>query len=204
MENEIKISELAKIWDVSVNTTWTRIKKEGLLTIKKIDNNREITFVSISDDILKKYEVNKVNNGYYEELLTDDNTSQPLNGVQNQDIIEKFIEFSNATQDRLITLNNNHNEEVNNLNEELMKFKSKIPLLEDKANREGLYLSEINGLKKGNKRLITWLITLIILFVISASVLTALLVIANNKPPKIVEVTKEIIKVVEKPVIKKK
>ena len=55
MEKEIKISELARIWNVSVNATWTRIKKEGLITIKKMDNNREITFVTVSDEILNKY-----------------------------------------------------------------------------------------------------------------------------------------------------
>ena len=148
MDNKFKVSDLAKLWDVSVNATWARINKEGLITSKELDNNREITFVVVPEDILKKYEVNKVNkgvnNGYYEELLTDDNPSQP----QNPNNINTFF-------DKLLTLNNNYNERLLTLNEELIRYKSQIPLLEDKANREGLYLKEIGDLKKVNEELIT-------------------------------------------------
>lgn len=137
MEKEIKISELARIWNVSVNATWTRIKKEGLITIKKMDNNREITFVTVSDEILNKYMVNNVNNGVnngnYEELLTDDNTSQPLASTE---IIDKMIKFSNEVQERLITINNEHNEVVNNLNEQLITYKSQNLFLEDKSSKD--------------------------------------------------------------------
>ena len=40
-EKELKIAELAELWGVSVPTTWNRIKKEGLITFKKKDKNKE-------------------------------------------------------------------------------------------------------------------------------------------------------------------
>ena len=53
-EKELKISELANIWAVSVPTTWNRVRKEDLKTVKKIDENRkEVNYVIISDKIIK-------------------------------------------------------------------------------------------------------------------------------------------------------
>ena len=172
MDKEIKISELAKIWNVSVNATWTRIKREGLITVKKLDNNREITFVNIPEDVLNKYMVNNgVNNGNYEELLTDDNTSSSVKTPSSQEILEKMIDFSNEVQERLITLNENHNKELMNLTEEVNNYRSKIPLLEDKASREGLYLKEIKDLKKNNKNLIIFIIISVAIIVAMAFLL---------------------------------
>ena len=63
MEQEMKIAELATFWGVSVPTTWNRIRKEGLSTVtKKNENNKEITYVTISDEILKSYVINANNN----------------------------------------------------------------------------------------------------------------------------------------------
>ena len=78
MEKELKIAELASILGVSIPTTWNRIRKDGLKTVKKLDENRkEITYVIVSDDYAEKYinnvinNVNNVvNNGNYEDLLT--------------------------------------------------------------------------------------------------------------------------------------
>ena len=196
MEREIKIAELARLWNVSVNTTWTRIKKEGLITLKKLDNNREIAFVTIPDDIFNKYMVNNgVNNPNYEELLSDDNPSLPPNNISNADILDKMIDFSNEVQDRLITLNNHHNEEIMNLNEELNKYKNQFPLLEDRASREGVYLQEIKDLKKVNNIKTKWLITLIItslLIIISMS----FMLMYQHFNPKTVEKEKQVTKII--------
>ena len=46
MEKELKIAELSALWGVSVPTTWNRIRKEGLQTfIKKNENNKEVNYV---------------------------------------------------------------------------------------------------------------------------------------------------------------
>jgi hypothetical protein len=215
MNEEIKIADLARLWNVSVNTVWARIKKEGLLTSKRLDNNKEITFVSVPEEILKKYAVNNVinhtNNVDNEELLTSNNPDNGINNPQTVDIIERIMEYSKGVNEQLITINNNYNEELKTINNELMMYKSQMPLLEDKASREGLYLKEINELKevnnkvnKRNEALKSWLITVIILMVLALSTLSVFLILAIKKPPEIrtVEVEKIIEKTVEKPVIK--
>jgi hypothetical protein len=215
MNEEIKIADLARLWNVSVNTVWARIKKEGLLTSKRLDNNKEITFVPVPEEILKKYAVNNVinhtNNVDNEELLTTNNPNNEINNPQTVDIIERIMTYSQGVNEQLIAINNNYNEELRTVNNELMKYKSQMPLLEDKASREGLYLKEINELKevnnnvhKRNESLKNWLITVIILLILGLSTLTVLLILAIKKPPEIrtVEVEKIIEKTVEKPVIK--
>lgn len=213
MNEEIKIADLARLWNVSVNTVWARIKKEGLLTSKRLDNNKEITFVSVPEEILKKYAVNNVinhtNNVDNEELLTANNPNNEINNPQTVDIIERIMTYSQGVNEQLIAINNNYNEELRTVNNELIKYKSQMPLLEDKASREGLYLKEINELKevnnnvnKRNEALKNWLITVIILMILGLSALSVLLILAIKKPPEIrtVEVEKIIEKTVEKPV----
>lgn len=211
MNEEIKIADLARLWNVSVNTVWARIKKEGLLTSKRLDNNKEITFASVPEEILKKYAVNNVinhtNNVDNEELLTTNNPSNEINNPQTVDIIERIMTYSQGVNEQLIAINNNYNEELKTINNELMKYKSQMPLLEDKASREGLYLKEINELKevnndvnKRNAALKNWLITVIILMILGVSALSVLLILAIKKPPEIRTV--EVEKIIEKPVAK--
>lgn len=206
MEREIKVADLASIWGVSVNTTWKRIKNEKLLTVQKPVNNREITFVIIDEDVLQKYRDNEVvNNGVREDLLSDDNTNKP----SNSEIIEKIMEYSEGVNKHLIELNEVHNQRILSLNEEIMKYKERLPLLEDKASREGLYINEINTLKtdinnvkKDNNKLLKWLITVIILSVFCIAALGVALAFYINKPPQVIETEKVV--TVEKPVVMKK
>ncbi len=181
MEKELKIAELAAIWGVSVPTTWNRVRKEGLSTIKKFDENRkEVAYVIISDNILNKYIItinNNDNNRYYEEMLTDNNIN---NNVNNHVETNNNSISMNELFDKLTTLNNQYNERLERVNNELTMYKSKNLLLEDKAGREGYYLSEINTLKtdnknlnKDNKRLLKWLLTSIIIFIITFITLIA-------------------------------
>lgn len=175
MEKELSISELAQLWGVSVPTTWNRIRKEGLITFtKKNKNNKEINYVNISDDILNNYVINDinnvnnpVNNGYYEETLSNNN----VNKVENQDITTSQPETLKDIINTITTIHNDYNERLQQVNKELITYKSQALLLEDKAGREGFYINEINDLKKVNNRnkliinvLIT-VITILLLFI---------------------------------------
>lgn len=174
-EKELKISELANIWAVSVPTTWNRVRKEDLKTVKKVDENRkEVNYVIISDEIINKYILtvnNNVNNHNYEDILTDNNVNENINnnlkyGNDNISASEMF--------DKLSTLNKEYNDRLERVNEELMTYKSKTLLLEDKAGREGFYINEINTLKKDNNLLLKGLITLLIIFIITFVSLVAI------------------------------
>lgn len=177
MEKELKIAELSALWGVSVPTTWNRIRKERLQTfIKKNENNKEVNYVRVSDDIIKQYVINDnnnvsntVNNGYYEDMLINNNGNNIIKNPQNQ--VNK--DFSREDLQELITtitsVNESYNNRIETLTNRLITAESKQLLLEDKANREGLYVNEINTLKKENNRyklynnlLITVIITLII------------------------------------------
>lgn len=167
-EKELKISELATIWAVSVPTTWNRVRKEDLKTVKKVDENRkEVNYVVISDEIINKYVLtvnNNVNNRNYEDILTDNNINENVNNnlKYGNDGISASEMF-----DKLSTLNKEYNDRLERVNEELITYKSKSLLLEDKAGREGFYINEINTLKKDNNLLLKGLITLLIMFIIT-------------------------------------
>ena len=167
-EKELKISELANIWAVSVPTTWNRVRKEDLKTVKKVDENRkEVNYVVISDEIINKYILtvnSNVNNHNYEDILTDNNINENVNNnlKYGNDSISASEMF-----DKLSTLNKEYNDRLERVNEELMSYKSKSLLLEDKAGREGFYINEINTLKKDKNLLLKGLITLLIMFIIT-------------------------------------
>ena len=184
MEKELKIAELAGLWSVSVPTCWNRIKKEGLTTFKKKDEtNKDISYVKVTDDIINKYVINEVNNinnnvnnGYYEELLTDNKVNNNINNAENinitANIIQDLINYNKVNNEELKTVYNDYNNRIERLQEELITYKSKVPLLEDRANREGLYLKEIEDLKKQNKtdktliKLLITLLTIVIMFIL--------------------------------------
>lgn len=153
-EKELKIAELATVWGVSVPATWNRVRKEGLKTVKKIDENRkEVTYVIVSEEIVNKYLSavnNGINNRYYEELLTSNNIN---NDINNSLKVESEALSASEMFDKLTALNKEYNNRLEQVNEELITAKSKMLLLEDKAGREGLYINEINGLKTDNNKL---------------------------------------------------
>lgn len=177
MEKELKIAELSALWGVSVPTTWNRIRKEGLQTfIKKNENNKEVNYVRVSDDVINQYVINDnnnvsntVNNGYYEDMLINNNGNNIVKNPQTQ--VNK--DYSREDLQELITtitsVNESYNNRIETLTNRLINAESKQLLLEDKASREGIYINEINGLKKENNRyklynnlLITVIVTLII------------------------------------------
>lgn len=187
-EKELKIAELANVWGVSVPATWNRVRKEGLKTIKKIDENRkEVTYVVISEETLNKYLStvnNSINNRYYEELLTNNN----VNNDNNNNLKAESETFSASEMfDKLTALNNEYNNRLERVNEELITAKSKMLLLEDKAGREGLYINEINGLKTDNnnlKKVVYGLIgVIVILLLVLACYLTYNIVSSESTQP---------------------
>lgn len=175
MEKELKISELAKLWGCSVPTTWNRINKEGLTTIKKKDiDNKNISYVTISDDIIKKYledDFNNVykgvNNVYYEDMLKVNNVNnevyKDVNNVYEDIVNAEIVHEDNVSAsniiERLTTLNKDYNEDlkkvyedynkdIKELYKELTTYKVSHKLLEDKKASEGYVLQEYNELKK--------------------------------------------------------
>ena len=209
MEKELKIAELASIWGVSVPTTGNRIKKNELKTlIKKDENNKEVNYVSISEEKLNKYIIkvkNNGNNGYYEDMLNVDNDDNNIidaeyskqdNNLKHNPMMELFNGLKEVYEV--------HNEHLQRLSNELITYKSRVPLLED---RQGLYLQQIKDIEEENKRLkkdnkgyLILLITVIILSVFMIAALSVAVVYYYKKPPKIVETEKVV--TVEKPVIK--
>lgn len=191
MEKELKVSELAALWNTSVNTAWNRIKKHNLITVKKpSENNQEITYVTVSEEILNLYIKsnnnnlnNNVNNTNYEELLTPNNND---NNIINQ----------------IIELNNNFNNKLSTLTDELIEAKSKQLLLTDKADREGYYVNEINTLKKDNDKLnndnyklkniisilLISLLSIVIIFLLVLFIVVNKPVSNNDKPVQVQQV----------------
>lgn len=191
MERELKIAELAALWNVSVPTCWNRIKKERLTTvIKKDESNKDVNYVSISDEIINKYVVNEVNNlykdvnnGYYEDLLTVNNVNNPETPIKSTDFIKDIINLNKGYNEELKTVYNDYYNRLERLQNELIDYKSRVPLLEDRANREGLYLKEIEDLKKENKSskiLIKVLITLLIMIIMLIMTFITYFITVNN------------------------
>ena len=161
MEKELKIAELASIWNVSVPTTWNRIKKMGLTTfIKKNETNKDVNYVNISDEQINEYIINvnnnvnkDVSNGYYEDMLINNNVN---NGIYNPNVpaLREFsVEDLKDVINTITTVNNDYNNRFETLTNRLITAESKQLLLEDKASREGIYINEINELKIDNKGL---------------------------------------------------
>ena len=175
MQKELKISELASIWSTSVPTTWNRIRKEGLTTFKKKDeNNKEVNFVTISEDVLNKY-INNVNNldnnVYYEDMLNVNNVNNNVENVKKQSEPAFNKEDIKDIINTIANVNNDYNDRLKTLTDELITYKSKQLLLEDKANKEGFYLNEINKLEKANNQsriiinVLIAFITILLLFI---------------------------------------
>lgn len=198
MEKELKISELASVWNVSVTTTWNRIKKMGLRTfIKKSETNKDVNYVSISDAQLNEYIINvnnnqnkDVNNGFYVDMLSNNNVYKDDNNIIESQKTNYNNEITGDFIDKLMTVNNDYNNRLEHYNNELLKayeelstVKSKQLLLEDRASREGLYINEINELKKENNRnkvYIKVLITLITTLLLGLSIFITYVIAVNN------------------------
>lgn len=204
-EKIMKIADFAELIGCTSKTIYALIEKEELITGKDRLNGREITVIISNDeqiaDLQKRYSKLLVNEVDYEDILTVNEGNKQVNSLQDHQRQENLT----TVIERLITSNEQVNNQLITVYEELSTEKSKTLLLEDKANREGLYLNEINELKTDNKGLLTvnkW--SLIALAIISTLLIVAIgMLIYNFNNPKIIE--KEVIveKIVPAPQKKK-
>lgn len=202
MEREkFKVADFAALIGCSQKTVYSLIAKGELKAVNETSKGRKIVLVLATDA-----EIHELQKIYGKNLVNEVNCKE--NETQYIESESKNIDFSVNTPtffEKVIELQNTFNEQIMKYNDELIEYKSRIPLLEDKAGREGLYLQQIKDieaenttLKKDNNILLKWLITVIILSVFIIAVLCIALAFFYNKPPKVVETEKVI--TVEKPV----
>lgn len=192
MEKCLKVAELATIWGVSVPTTWNRVRKEGLETvIKKDENGKDINYINIPDEVLNKYINNVVNNqnnvnnnGYYEDLLSNNNVNNPSNDVIDADYTMVHNNDVKNLYDRYITDTNGYKDELISVYKELTEVKSKAVLVDLSQQAKDKLEEELEVLKTDNKKLLNrnkWLTTLLItLIMVLLSVIITLFIVNNT------------------------
>ena len=194
MEKKFSVADFAEIVGTTAKTIYQKIDNyenlpvnEQLNTVKERVKGREITFVVTSDEqiaIYKNlYRKDIVNSGNYYENFTNNNGNTPVSETQNTVKINNNNDLPSNAFDRLMTLNETYLNRIETVTNELMEYKSKTLLLEDKAAREGLYLKEINELETENNKLKTSNKRLILVLTIIISVLITVLgtlLIVNN------------------------
>lgn len=195
MKKRMSVADFAALVGTTSKTIYQKIENynnlpvnEQLTTVKEKVKGREVTFIVTSDDqigIYKNlYRKEIVTEGNYYENVTNNNSySQVNNSINNSE--PSINKHSNPDMfEKLLTLNETYLNRIETVTNELMEYKSRSLLLEDKASREGLYLKEINELKTDNEKLKTlskWLqITLITLITLILTVTTTLLIVNNS------------------------
>lgn len=192
MEKCLKVAELATIWGVSVPTTWNRVRKEGLETvIKKDENGKDINYINISDEVINKYINNPVNNqnnvnnnGYYEEMLNNNNVNNSQSEVIDADYTMLHNNDVKNLYDRYLTDTNDYKNELISVYKELTEVKSRALLVDMSQEAKSKLEKELEELKTDNKKLLNrnkWLFTLLITLISVLLTITITLVIVNNK-----------------------
>lgn len=195
MEKRLNVADFAALVGTTAKTIYQKIDNydnlpvnEKLETVKDRVKGREITLILTSDEQINYYKnlygkdiVKEVN--YYENV-TNLNGDKPVNVNQNTVKNNNNNAFTSDNFDKLMTLNETYFNRIETVQNELMEYKSKHLLLEDKAGREGLYLNEIreletenNKLRTSNKRL---LIVITVIISVLITVLTTLQIVNNT------------------------
>jgi lipopolysaccharide export LptBFGC system permease protein LptF len=201
MERKLKFSEFAELIGTTAKTVYKMEEREEITTVIEKVNNRPTRLVVTDDNQINHfkniYSKSPVNNSNYEENVTINNevvnNNDSSQSANNNEIIQEMF-------DKMIVLNEEYNNRISKLNEELIDSKSKLLLLEDKANREGLYLAEINTLKKENNELklsksksLNILVTvIIILLMVVVSMVTYNVTVGTKKERTQQEVTQSV------------
>lgn len=192
MKKKVSVSEFAAEVGTTAKTIYERIKKnselplnEQLETVNEKVKGREVTLINTDTEQIELYKniygKDTVIDGEYYETLTDINSLKPDNNVIENVKINDNNNFAPDLFERLTTLNNEYNNRIDTVRNELftvqkqlMESEKRTLLLEDRAGREGLYLTEIDDLKKElkiknnfNKLLLT-LIILLTMVIITA------------------------------------
>ena len=194
MEKRFNVADFAALVGTTAKTIYQKIDNyenlpvtEQLTTVKDRVKGREITLIVTSDEQIAYYKnlysKETVSGGEYYNILTNNNGQNPVNEIQNTVNPNNNNSFNGNAFDRLMTLNETYLNRIESVTNELMEYKSKTLLLEDKANREGLYLNNIkeletenNRLKTSNKRL---LLVLTVIISVLITVLGTLLIVNN-------------------------
>lgn len=132
---EFTVAEFSKILNTSVNTAWKKIKKNGLITIKKPVNNREITFVLLNDDqynnLISENETtnninNNLNNPNYEDYVTlHEQVNIPQNQIDLVSVIENVMSYSRDM-----------NNQIKDYVDRVINAEKQVKLLEDIEKRK--------------------------------------------------------------------
>lgn len=156
MEKKLKFSEFAELIGTTAKTVYKMKERNEIMTVSERVNNRLTMLVVTNDEQIQKfkslYSKTPFNNGYYEDFVTINNDTMNENNYSQTNNSNEMLQ---EMFDRIISINDEYNNRIAKLNEELIDSKSKMLILEDKANREGLYIKEINELKTENEQLRT-------------------------------------------------
>ena len=191
MERKLPVADFASLIGTTPKTIYERIKindklpvNERLNVVKERINGRETKVIATTSEQIEIYKEiygkSNVINGEYYDIVTDNNDNLPVNDDNNEVNLSVNTEKTEILLDKLIKVNEDYNNRIEQkttelitLQKELANVKSQQLLLEDKANREGLYLQEIKDLKKennGKDLLIKVLITVIVSMLLVAAV----------------------------------
>lgn len=156
MEMKLKFAEFAELIGTTAKTVYKMEEREEIITVTEKVNNRPTRLVVTNNEQINHfrnvYSKSPVNVGNCEDIVTNNYASMNVNNssqsTNNNEVVQEIF-------DKMVTMNEQYNNRIAKLNEELIDSKSKLLFLEDKANREGLYLKEINELKTENNKLKT-------------------------------------------------
>ena len=213
----MSVAEFANIVGATPKTIYERIKNkeklpvnEQLIIVKERVNGRETAVISTNSQQIELYKniysKSQVNYGEYYDNVTVNNEKETVNENTNTVSSSKNIENTDTFIDKLIKVNEEYNNRIEQKNSELLTVQKELLLakqtqllLEDKASREGLYINEINQLKKDNNSkdtVINHLITVIVIMLLLIFTVTTYLVTVNyieNNSKNIEEVEQPII-----------
>ena len=156
MERKLKFAEFAELIGVTAKTVYKMEERKEITTVTEKVNNRSTRLVVTNDEEIRHfknvYSNSPVDNGNYEDIVTNNNESLNCN---NSSQSTENNEFMHKMFDKIVLLNEEYNNRIARLNEELTNSKSQLMFLEDKASKEGLYLNEIKELRTENTELLT-------------------------------------------------
>lgn len=202
MERKLPVADFASLIGTTPKTIYERIKindklpvNERLNVVKERINGRETKVIATTLEQIEIYKEiygkSDVINGEYYDIVTDNNDNLPVNDDNNEVNLSVNTEKTEILLNKLIKVNEDYNNRIEQkttelitLQKELANVKSQQLLLEDKANREGLYLQEIKDLKKennGKDLLIKVLITVIVSMLLIAAVVITYYLTVNYR-----------------------
>jgi hypothetical protein len=193
-EIKMKVADFAGLIGCSQKTVYKLIENNQLKTVNELQNGRTIRLIVTNNIEITEFQKNygklPVSESECNEILTVNNVQNNKMNVQNVSESENILNVF----DKIMEVNNQYNERLEKVNNELITYKSKQLLLEDKASREGLYLSEINDLKTSKNNILKWLISVIVILSLLLITVSGLLIfdLYNSvNIPSTIEVTKE-------------